>query len=87
MQIPGYDDWKLSGPPEWEGPTCEFCGDGGDIRVINEGYSHQPATLICEGCFTPLPGGPDWEDLTTAAEYAQEQADLEADYRYDQASN
>ena len=75
MNIPGYDDWRLSGPPEPIGPTCDCCGSGEDIRVDQSGKKPQ---LICEECF----GG--FDDLQTASEYAQEQADLRADYLHDQ---
>jgi hypothetical protein len=29
--IPGYDDWKMT-PPDADGPECDWCGTGGDIR-------------------------------------------------------
>lgn len=27
MNLPGYDAWKLATPPDYDGPTCEKCGD------------------------------------------------------------
>jgi|KBSMisStaDraftv2_1062788.scaffolds.fasta_scaffold136889_6 hypothetical protein len=26
MTIPGYDDWKLATPPEYDAPCCKKCG-------------------------------------------------------------
>jgi hypothetical protein len=88
MNIKGYDAWKLSGPPEWEGPTCDYCGTGESLRVecpsfYHRGKTHPPA-LICEDCFTGTDDGPCFDDLQTAAEYYQEQADMRADYLHDQ---
>ncbi len=89
MTIPGYDAWRLSGPPEWEGPTCDYCGSGEDVRVQCEGFffrgKNRPATLVCEGCFVNTDTGPCFDDLQTAEDHAQEQADLRADYLHDQA--
>ena len=85
MQIPGYDAWKLSGPPEWEGPSCDWCGGGDDIRVQTEGCRHIPAMLTCEECFTGTDDGPCFDDLQTAEEYYGEQEAARADYLHDQA--
>jgi hypothetical protein len=88
MNIPGYDAWKLSGPPEWEGPTCDYCGTGDDIRVESPAIGRSKAVLVCEECFTTPEGGhnePCFDDLQTADDYAQEQTDMRADYLHDQA--
>ena len=85
MNIPGYDAWRLAGPPEWDGPTCDFCGSGDDIRVRNEAYGRSPMMLTCAACFTGPDDGPDFEDLQTAEDHAQEQADLRADHLHDEA--
>jgi len=84
MNIPGYDAWKLSGPPEWEGPTCDGCGSGGDIRVHTDGWGRIPPGLTCEECFTGQDDGPCFDDLQTADDYAQEEADMRADFLHDQ---
>lgn len=34
MNIPGYDAWKLQGPPE---PSCDMCGDTGWLDCMNCG--------------------------------------------------
>ncbi len=85
MNIPGYDAWKLSGPPEWEGPTCDYCGAGGDVRVESEGCGRVKPSLVCEDCFTGQDDGPCFDDLQTAEDYAGEREDLRADYLMDQA--
>ena len=88
MNIPGYDAWKLSGPPEWGGPTCDYCGTGEDIRVQCPGFYYRkshPAALVCEDCFTGQDDGPCFDDLQPVAEHEQEKADLRADYLHDQA--
>ena len=89
-QLPkNYDDWRLSGPPEWEGPTCDYCGTGEDIRVNCPGFYYRgknhPAELVCEECFTGQDDGPCFDDLQTADDYAEEQADLHGDHLHDQA--
>ncbi len=90
VKIPGYDKWRLAGPPEWEGPTCDYCGQqADDARVHCEGFFYQgknrPATLVCEECFTGTDDGPCFDDLQPASEYYRDQADLRADYLMDQA--
>ncbi len=85
MNIPGYDAWKLSGPPQWEGPTCDWCGADENIRIQTEGCGAMPALRTCEDCFTGPDDGPCFDDLQTVAEHAQEQADIRADYLHDQA--
>lgn len=80
MNLPGYDEWKLRGPDEGE-PTCDYCGNWPDLRVMNGD------TLICEDCYVVPEGGhaePCFDDLPTAAEAGQDKADAEADYRYEQ---
>ncbi len=75
MNIKGYDTWRLSGPPEWEGPTCDCCGTGEDIRVDDTAQGVKPS-LTCSDCY-----GPDFDDLQTADDYAQEQAERMEDER------
>ncbi len=75
MNIPKYDDWRLSGPPEWEGPTCDFCGAGGDIRVDK---TPRKPELICSDCFAGF------DELQPAIEYLTDQAEARADYLHDQ---
>ncbi len=88
MNIPGYDAWKLSGPPEWEGPTCSYCGKGEALRVECESFYHRglrtEAALICEDCFTGTDTGPCFDDLQTAEDCARDEADMRADYLHDQ---
>ena len=72
MDIKGYDAWKLSGPPEWDGPQCNWCGGIYDIRVKTEGCGHVPPVLTCEECFTGQDDGPDFDDLQTAYDYARD---------------
>ncbi len=72
------DARKLSGPPEWEGPTCDYCGTGGDIRAVVD-KSGKKTELSCSDCFTGF------DDLQTVADHEQEQADLRADYLHDRA--
>jgi len=84
MKIPGYDEWKLSGPPEWEGPTCDWCGGNDDIRVVSEGQGWVEPTLSCEDCFDARDDGPRFDDLQTAQEYYEDEADARADYLYEQ---
>ena len=76
MNIPGYDAWRLAGPPEWEGPTCDWFGTGGDIRIDKSGKRTE---LVCNDCFSGF------DDLQPASEYFEEQADLRADHLHDQA--
>ena len=76
MNIPGYDAWRLAGPPEPDGPTCDWCGTGGDIRIDKSGKRTE---LVCSDCFSGF------DDLQPASEYFEEQADLRADHLHDQA--
>ena len=82
--IPGYDAWKLASPPEDDGPQCDYCGTWGDIRVQTEGCGRIKPVLSCENCFTGQDDGPCFDDLEAAEDYAQEQADMRADYLHDQ---
>ena len=83
MNIKGYDAWKLSGPPEWDGPTCDWCGGGDDVRVESEGIGTAKPILICVDCFIPKDDdGPCFDDLQPAAEYYQDEADDLADCQY-----
>jgi len=84
MNIPGYDAWKLSGPPEWDGPTCDWCGTGDDVRVQCEGKWHVKPVLTCEECFTGQDEGPCFDDLQPADEYYQDEADERADAMMEQ---
>jgi hypothetical protein len=43
MDLPGYDDWKLATPPEYE--FCEFCG--ADPRVRRDGWQPDECTGEC----------------------------------------
>ncbi len=77
MDIPGYDAWKLAGPPEADDPQCDWCGNWRDVRVQSEGgrafgITVKPA-LTCEDCFTGQDDGPCFDDLQTAEEYFGEQ--------------
>ena len=87
MNIKGYDAWKLSGPPEWEGPTCNWCGGGDDVRVLNKADKVFGADLICADCFTGKGDGPCFDDLQPAAEYYQDEADERADCQYQARRN
>jgi len=81
MNLPGYDAWKLSGPPESDGPTCEFCGNGGEIRVLHEGWGKVPVCLSCDDCFSPSDDdGPCFDDLQLAVDYFREQEEERGDY-------
>ena len=87
MNIPGYDAWKLSGPPEWEGPACDYCGSGEDIRVEAPAIGRSKASLVCEECFITPEGGhnePCFDDLQPADEYFQDEADERADAMMEQ---
>lgn len=42
MSLPGYDQWKTSGPDE--PPTCELCGEW--LRRDMANFS----TWVCEWC-------------------------------------
>ena len=90
MNIPGYDAWRLAGPPEPDGPTCDYCGGGNEVRVVCEGFYHRgkthPAALTCADCYESSDeDGHCFDDLQLAAEYYQDQADARADYLHDQA--
>ena len=87
MKIPGYDKWKLSGPPEWDGLSCDYCGNGDDIRVESPSIGRSKAVLVCEECFTTPEGGHDepcFDDLQTADEHFGEVEAERADYLHDQ---
>ena len=88
MNIKGYDAWKLSGPPEPDGPTCDMCGDWGEIRVECEGMYVKgrtlPPLMICADCFTGQDDGPCFDDLPLAADVEREQAEEYGDYLYQQ---
>jgi len=54
-----YDRWKLSSPPEWEGPFyCEECDlriDESDVKIVFVSWQRQ----VCPDCyekFTTEPG-------------------------------
>ena len=79
------DDVNIPAPPGADDPQCDWCGAWGDIRVRNEAYGRSPMMLTCADCFTGPDDGPDFDDLQTAEDHAQEQADLRADHLHDQA--
>ena len=86
MNIPGYDAWKLSGPPEWDGPTCDYCG-ADDARVECPAIGRSKAVLVCEQCFTsPEDGRKDrcFDDLQFAEEYYAEMEAERADAMMEQ---
>ena len=48
MNIPGYDAWKLQGPPE---PGCDMCGDTGFLDCMTCGGDGE-----VDDCGTDCPG-------------------------------
>ena len=70
MNLPGYDAWKLSCPPEDDGPTCNECGSAEDVRVEGRGK------MICRECFSER-----FDSLPTPTEYAEDEAAERADHR------
>lgn len=77
--LPGYDAWRLRGPDEPSGPTCDYCGTDKGVRVAHRGWGGVKDSLICEDCFTGADDGPCFDDLQLAAEYYEDMADERAD--------
>lgn len=53
--IPGYDEWKLSYPPEWDDEPCEHecyeCGGVGELDGVE--CEECSGTGGCDGCCEP----------------------------------
>lgn len=69
MNLPGYDAWKLAGPPDPEGPECAECGGYDDVRM-------EDGTPVCRECFCDR-----FSSLPTPREHAEAAADEAADHR------
>lgn len=72
--LPGYDAWRLGGPDEPSGPTCDYCGGTENVRVAHRGYASVGEGLICEDCFVGSDDGPCFDDLQLASDYYEELA-------------
>lgn len=79
-----YDERRMT-PPEPDGPTCDWCGAEGEIRVESEGLAgtrHKPS-ITCEDCFTGHDEGPCFDDLALAVDHFRELAEVRGDYLHD----
>lgn len=67
-------------------PECFACGETHELRVIDyDGYTEND--LVCRDCWDagePDTGQPDFSDLQSADECAQDKADERGDHQYHQ---
>lgn len=47
-------------------PTCAYCDETENLRMLHDGGGFIEPDYICEDCFTPSDTGPCFDDLPVA---------------------